>query len=77
MTAARVPVKDCIVVSAIASTLYTAAAFPIPSLDRRRIALDQFAAWHDLFYACRPKNRTLDSQRPSMLAEVGTLSIPP
>src|SRR5450631_1487185 len=61
MTAAGVPVKDRFMVSAIASTLYEVAAFPGPSLDRRRIAclyqdptdhlgqalyaLDQFAAW--------------------------------
>jgi hypothetical protein len=38
MTAAGVPLKDCFMVSAIASTLYEAAAFPGPSLDRRRIA---------------------------------------
>jgi hypothetical protein len=38
MTAAGIPVKDCFIVSAIASTLYEAATFPGPSLDRRRIA---------------------------------------
>jgi len=38
MNAAGVPVKYRFMVSAIASTLYEAAAFPGPSLDRRRIA---------------------------------------
>src|ERR1035441_8830806 len=80
MTAAGVPVKDCFMVSAIASTLDEAAAFPGPSLDRRRIAClyeDPPIIWAKHFthlikslhgalhYACRSQNGTSNRKRPS------------
>jgi hypothetical protein len=46
-------------------------------LGQALYALEQFAAWRASFYACRSQNGTLNSKRPSMLAELGMLSIPP
>ena len=52
MTAAGIPVKDCFMASAIASTLDEAAAFPGPTdhLGQALYARDQFAAWRASFY---------------------------
>jgi len=67
--------------------------FPDPSLDRRRIAClyqDPPIIWAKHFthlinslhgalhlYACRYQDVTSNTKRPSMLAELGRLSIPP